>query len=168
MKENILEYKIHESSKIIYEIIVSEINNNVFKKQFNLSGDISSEHSIEVYDCVSLIVFKPNLGPLIKLKVNFENINNKEKESLLKIERINGFSFYVQYWFSLIFVIVTLIISLYLIITTGFENNTSFFLPLMGMIYFYIVKLIASSTYKGLTSKIESILKKEKIRFIKI
>ena len=56
-------------------------NESLFKKRFNLSGEISNDNTIEVYNCVSLIVFKPNLGPLIKLKVNLENANNNKTES---------------------------------------------------------------------------------------
>lgn len=107
MKENRIEYRIYENSNRLNEILLSEIKESVFKKRFNLSGDISNDNTIEVYNCVSLIVFKPNLGPLIKLNVNVVNENNKETESLLKLERINGLSFYVQYFFSLIFISIT-------------------------------------------------------------
>lgn len=167
MKEKILKYKIQENSKKLHEIITSEINNNVFNKRFNLSGDLSNDNTIEVYNCVSFVVLKPNLGPLFKLKVKFENIDDKETESQIELERISGLSFFVQYWFSLIFTIVTFIISLYYLITSGFENIESLFLPIFGFVYFNIIKLIASSTFNGLISKIESILKTEKIRFIK-
>lgn len=168
MKENRIEYRIYENSNRLNEILLSEINESLFKKRFNLSGDISNDNTIEVYNCVSLIVFKPNLGPLIKLNVNVVNENNKETESLLKLERINGLSFYVQYFFSLIFISITFLISLYYIITTGFKNIESLFLPIVGIVYFFIIKLIANSSTKGLISKIESMLKIEKIRYVKI
>jgi hypothetical protein len=168
LKENITTYKIYENSIRLNQIIVSEINKNVFKKRFNLSGDIIDSNTFEVYNCVSFIVFKPNLGPLIKLKVNLENANNNETESVIKLERINGFSYYVQYWFSLIFTIVTLIISLYYLITTGIDNIQSLLLPTIIFIYFSIIKLIASSSTKSLSSRIENILKIEKIKFEKL
>lgn len=168
MKENRIEYRIYENSNRLNEIILSEINESLFKKRFNLSGDISNDNTIEVYNCVSLIVFKPNLGPLIKLNVNVVNVNNKETESLLKLKSINGLSFYVQYWFSLIFISITFLISLYYIITTGFKNIESLFLPIVGIVYFFIIKLIASSSTKSLISRIENIIKIEKIKFNKL
>lgn len=168
MKENIFVYKIHENSIRLNQIIVSEINKNVFKKRFNLSGDITNSNAFEVYNCVSLIVFKPNLGPLIKLKVNLENANNNKTESVLKFERINGLSFYVQYWFSLIFTSITFIIGLYYLITTGIDNIQSLLLPTISFIYLSIIKLIANSLTKGLISKVESMLKTEKIRYVKL
>jgi len=168
LKENRIEYKIYENSNRLNEIILSEINESVFKKRFNLSGEISNDNTIEVYNCVSLIVFKPNLGPLIKLKVNLENANNNKTESVLKLERINGLSFYVQYWFSLIFTSITFIIGLYYLITTGIDNIQSLLLPTISFIYFSIIKLIANSSTKGLISKVESMLKTEKIRYVKL
>lgn len=168
MKENRIEYKIYENSNRLNEIILSEINESLFKKRFNLSGEISNDNTIEVYNCVSLIVFKPNLGPLIKLKVNLENANNNKTESVLKLERINGLSFYVQYWFSLIFTSITFIIGLYYLTTTGIDNIQSFLLPTISFIYFSIIKLIAKSLTKSLISRIENIIKIEKIKFNKL
>lgn len=168
MKENRIEYKIYENSNRLNEIILSEINESLFKKRFNLSGEISNDNTIEVYNCVSLIVFKPNLGPLIKLKVNLENANNNKTESVLKLERINGLSFYVQYWFSLIFTSITFIIGLYYLTTTGIDNIQSFLLPTISFIYFSIIKLIAKSLTKSLIFRIENILKIEKIKFLKL
>jgi len=168
LKENRIEYKIYENSNRLNEIILSEINESLFKKRFNLSGEISNDNTIEVYNCVSLIVFKPNLGPLIKLKVNLENANNNKTESVLKLERINGLSFYVQYWFSLIFTSITFIIGLYYLTTTGIDNIQSFLLPTISFIYFSIIKLIAKSLTKSLIFRIENILKIEKIKFLKL
>ncbi|EAZ94787.1 hypothetical protein FBBAL38_10122 [Flavobacteria bacterium BAL38] len=168
MKENITTYKIYENSIRLNQIIVSEIKENVFKKRFNLSGDITNNNIFEVYNCVSFIVFKPNLGPLIKLKVNLENVNNNKTESVLKLERLNGFTFYVQYWFSLFFTITTFIISLYYLITTGIDNIQSFLLPTISFIYFSIIKLITKSLTKSLIFRIENILKIEKIKFLKL
>ena len=138
---------IKNESKIIERCIKGAINH---VDAISVLDTGSNDNTIEVYNCVSLIVFKPNLGPLIKLKVNLENANNNKTESVLKLERINGLSFYVQYWFSLIFTSITFIIGLYYLTTTGIDNIQSFLLPTISFIYFSIIKLIAKSLTKSL------------------
>ncbi len=167
MKEKIVKYKLFEAPNKLNEIISSEINKNVFKKKYNLSGEYSNDVGINIYNGVSFITFKPNLGPLIKLNVMCSNSNKDGTESSLKLKRINGITFYVQYWFSLIFTGITLSISLYQIITNGFSKIEILFLPIFGIVYFFIIRLIASSSTDNLISKIENILKAERIKYIK-
>ncbi|WP_460219325.1 hypothetical protein [Psychroserpens sp. MEBiC05023] len=164
MKEKIVKYKLFESPNNLNEIISSEINKNVFKKKYNLSGEYSNDGGIEIYNGISFITFQPNLGPLIKLNITCLNSNIDGTESILKLTRINGVTFYIQYWFSLIFTVITFTISLYLIIINGFDKIEIMFLPIIGTAYFFIIKLIANSSTDILISKIENILKTERIK----
>lgn len=168
MKEKTVEYRIYEKPKIINEIISTEIKENIFKKRFNLSGDISNNSGIYIYSSFSFIMFKPNLGPLIKLNLTCVNSNNEGTESKLKLERVNGLTFYTQYWFSLIFSGITFIISAYQIIINGLDKIEILFLPIFGIAYFFIIKIIASSSTDNLISKIENVLKTERIKFKKL
>ena len=122
MKEKIVKYKLFETANKLNEIISSEIQKNVFKKRHNLSGKISYEGGIEIYNSVSFIVFKPNLGPIVKLNLTCVNSNTNGTESNLKAERVNGLTFYIQYWFSLLFTLIAVGIGIYQIFENGFEK----------------------------------------------
>ncbi len=137
----------------------------MFKKRHNIYGEATYDGGIEIYNSVSLIVFKPNLGPLVSLNLNCVNANEEGTESNLKLERINGLTFLIQYWFSLIFAVVTFGIGIYQMFADGFENFEFLFLPLFGIGYHYLIRLIANGTTEGLISKVETMLRKEKIKY---
>ena len=168
MKEKTVRYKLFEPSNKLNEIISSEIKKNVFKKGYNLSGEFSNDGGIEIYNSVSVVTFQPNLGPLIKLNLTCFNSNSDGTESSLKLKRVNGISFYAQYWFSLIFTGITFLISAYQIIINGLEKIEILFLPIFGIAYFFFIRLIANSSSDSLISKIESILKAERIKYEKL
>lgn len=90
MKQKITKYKLDGTANKLIDIVSSEIKKNVFKKRFNLSGKNSNDGGLEIYNSVSLIIFKPNLGPLVKLKLTCVNSNYEGTESNLQLERVNG------------------------------------------------------------------------------
>ena len=168
MKEKIVKYRLFETANKLNEIISSEIKKNVFKKRHNLSGEVSYNGEIEIYNSVSLIMFKPNLGPLVSLNINCVNSNADGTESNLKLQRTNGLTFLMQYWFSLIFAVATLGIGIYKMFTNGFEKFEFLFLPVFGIGYHYLIRLIANGTTESLISKVEKMLIKEKIKYKKL
>ncbi len=168
LKEKIVQYQLFETANKLNDIISLEIKKNVFKKRHNLSGEISNNGGIEIYNSVSLIMFKPNLGPLVSLNIKCVNTDSERTESNLKLERVNGPTFLLQYWFSLIFVVITFGIGIYQMFTSGFEKLEVLFLPLLGIGYHLLIRLIANGTTDGLISKVERILQKERIRYRKI
>jgi len=168
LKEKIVKYKLFETTNKLNEIVSSEIKKNVFKKRHNLSGEISHDGGIEIYNSVSLIMFKPNLGPLVSLNMNCVNSNADGTESNLKLERTNGLTFLTQYWFSLIFAVVTFGIGIYQMFANGFEKIEFLFLPIFGIGYHYLIRLIANGTTESLISKVEKMLNKEKIKYKKL
>lgn len=168
LKEKIEKYKLFETANKLNEIISSEINKNVFKKKHNLSGEILHNGGIEIYNSVSLVMFEPNLGPLVKLNIDCSNSNQNGTESNLKLERVNGITFYIQYWFSLIFTLITFGIGIYQMFSIGFEKTEFLFLPLFGIGYHFLIRIIANGTTDSLISKVEKILRKEKIKYKKL
>ena len=168
MKEKIVKYKLFETANKLNEIVSSEIKKNVLKKRHNLSGEISYDGGIEIYNSVSLIMFKPNLGPLVSLNLNCVNSNADGTESNLKLERTNGLTFLTQYWFSLIFAVVTFGIGVYQMFINGIEKFEFLFLPIFGIGYHCLIRLIANGTTESLISKVEKMLIKEKIKYKKL
>ena len=168
MKEKIVKYKLSETANKLNEIVLSEIKKNIFKKRHNLSGETSHDGGIEIYNGVSLIMFKPNLGPLVKLNLTCVNSNTNGTESNLKVERVNGLTFYIQYWFSILFTIVAVGIGIFQIIENGFENFEIIFLPLFGVGYHFLIRFIANVSTSSLISKVEKMLKKERIEYKKL
>ncbi|MGC6431280.1 MAG: hypothetical protein ACON5F_09590 [Jejuia sp.] len=86
----------------------------------------------------------------------------------MKLKRINGVTYYMQYWFSLLFTGISLLISLYQIVANGLDKIDMILLPLFGIFYFYIIQLISHLSTDSLVSKIESLLKIENIKYEKI
>ena len=168
MKEKIIQYKLFETANKLNDIITSEIKKNVFRKKHNLSGEILYEGEIEIYNSVSFITFKPNLGPLVKLNLSCANINSCGTESNLKLERVNGLTFYMQYWFSLIFVVVTIGIVVYQVFVNKTSEVEISFLPIFGIGYHFLIRLIANSMTESLISKVEKMLNREKIEYKKL
>lgn len=168
MKEKIVKYQLFETANKLNGIVTSEIKKNVFKKRHNLSGEISYDGGIEIYNSVSLIIFKPNLGPLVSLNLSCLNSNAEGTESNLKLERTNGLTFLMQYWFSLIFAVVTFGIGIYQMFIKGFDKIEFLFLPIFGIGYHYLIRLIANGTTESLISKVEKMLIREKIEYKKL
>lgn len=156
-----------ENTERFNKTITSEIYESVFKKKFNLSGE-RINNGIEIHNSVSLMVFKPNLGPIIKLRITYSNLKEIESESNLNLERVNGMTFYTQYWFSLCFTILTLGIASYQLIFNNYKEIGIVMLPIFGIIYFLAINLIAENSVNSLKSKIEKILKTEKIKYKKL
>lgn len=142
MKEKIVQYKLFEAANKLNNIVSSEIKKNVFEKRHNLTGEILNDGEIEIYNAVSLIMFRPNLGPLVKLNVYCTNSNADGSESILKLERVNGSTFLVQYYFPLIITFVTLGIGIYQILANGFEKIEFLLFPIFGISYHFLIRLV--------------------------
>jgi hypothetical protein len=167
LKSTIFKYRLFENTERFNKTITSEIYESVFKKKFNLSGE-RVNNGIEIHNSVSFIVFKPNLGPIIKLRITYSDLNEIESESSLNLERVNGMTFYVQYWFSLCFSILTLCIASYQLIFNNYKEIGIVMLPIIGILYFLLINLIAESSVNSLKSRIEKILRTEKIKYKKL
>ena len=126
MERKLSKYHLFESKERFQKSITEELNKNLFNKKFNLSGSRRVD-GVEIYNSVSLITFKPHLGPFIKLRVTYANRNEIESNSTLILQRVNGLTFYVQYWFSLAFIIITLGICTYQIGFNNYEDNSIIF-----------------------------------------
>ena len=168
MKDIIAQYKLFASGDKLNEIVSSEINKNVFKKRHNLTGEISYDGGIEIYNSASFVMFKPNLGPLVILNLSCSNLNAEGTESKLKMKRTDGLTFLIHYWFSLIFAVVTFGIAIYYMSVNGFDKLDPLFLPIFGLIYNYVIRLIAKGTTSYLISKVEKMLSTEKIKYKKL
>ncbi|WP_370091255.1 hypothetical protein, partial [Winogradskyella sp.] len=163
MNEKLSKYHLFENKERFHKSLMDEINRSVFKKKFNISGE-SVNGGFEVYNSVSFILFKPNFGPIIKLRVTYLGINEIESESIINLKRVNGMTFYAQYWFSLCFAILTLGVCTYQIVFNSYKDISIIMLPVFGIIYFLIINLIANNSVNSLKSRIEKILKTEKIK----
>lgn len=168
MKKKIAEYKIIESAENFYKIVRTELNRKAFGKKFNLSGDYTDNGGVDIYSTISFAVFKPNLGPLVKLNLNCVNTNQNGTESKLTLNRVNGATYKMQFWFMIFFVALTLIIALYQIIIGNDNGFEMLMLPLFGLIYFLIVELFSEFTIGSLNKKVEKMLNSEKFKYKKL
>src|SRR5690606_22371753 len=134
-----------------------------FGKEFNLSGDYPDNGGINIYSTISFAVFKPNLGPLVKLNLNCVNTNQNGTQSKLTLKRVNGATYKVQFWFMMFFVALTLIIALYQIIIGNDIGFEMLMLPLFGLIYILIIELFSEFTISSLNKKVEKMLNSEKL-----
>ncbi|EDM44632.1 hypothetical protein SCB49_13710 [unidentified eubacterium SCB49] len=168
MKKKIAEYEIIESAENFNKIVRTELNRKTFGKKYNLSGDYPDNGGINIYPTISFVVFKPNLGPLVKLNLNFVNTNQNGTESKLTLNRINGATYKMQFWFMVFFVALTLIIALYQITVGNDIGFEMLMLPLFGLIYILIIKLVSEFTISSLNKKVEKMLNSEKLKYKKL
>ncbi|AXT19523.1 hypothetical protein D7030_10360 [Flavobacteriaceae bacterium AU392] len=168
MKKKLAEYRIRESADKFYKTIRTELNRSTFGKQFNLSGEYPDNGGINIYNTISFSVFKPNLGPLVKLNLICANTNQNGTESKLTLKRVNGATYKMQFWFMIFFVSLTLIIALYQIIIGNDIGFSMLKLPLFGLIYILIIELFSEFTINSLNKKVEKILNFEKLKYKKL
>ena len=165
MKKKLAEYTIYKSADEFYKTVRTELNQKTFGKEFNLSGDYPDNGGINIYSTISFAVFKPNLGPLVKLNLNCVNTNQNGTQSKLTLKRVNGATYKVQFWFMMFFVALTLIIALYQIIIGNDIGFEMLMLPLFGLIYILIIELFSEFTISSLNKKVEKMLNSEKLKY---
>lgn len=168
MRENNKQYVLEVSADKITRIIREELNRNVFYKRYNLSAKSSENVGLNIYSTLSYFYFTPNLGPLVKLNLNSTNLNKIETESKLVLKRVNGATFKMHFWMSIIFIIVGIVASIYLIFKNGTESIEALILPLFGIIYLIFLELLAGYKISSLTKTVEKIMKIENIEHKKL
>ena len=156
------EYKINDSANRISEIIHSEIGRN------NIAGGFSDDGEIEIYGNLSFFAFTPNLGTLVKLNASAANTNENGTESKLILKRINGITYKMHFWFTIIFVGLTLIIAVYQLAVNGFSKVEFLIMLAFGLIYLLIVELIAGLKISSLIKTVEKVMLTEKIKYKKL
>ena len=165
MKKKLSEYKVYKPANELNEIFRTEINRNTFGKKYNLSGEYSDNGGIDLYNTISFAVFKPNLGPLVKLNFSCVNTNENGTESIIILKRLNGATYKTQLWFMLFFIILSLIIVGYQFWKKGIQENLDFLImPIFGIVYVLTIELIAELTIGNLIKRVEKVLDKENIR----
>ena len=168
MKKKIAEYEIIESAENYNKIVRSELNRKTFGKKYNLSGDYPDYGGIDIFPTISFAVFKPNLGPLVKLNLNCANTNENGTESKLTLNRVNGATYKMQFWFMIFFVALTLIIASYQIIIGNEIGFGMLMLPLFGLLYILIIELFSEFTISSLNKKVEKMMDSEKLKYKKL
>jgi len=168
LRDKIFKYNLYHPANKLNQIIAERIRENTLVNHHNLSGKVSYDNGIEVFKEASLFTFWPYLGPMVKLNIKCHNSNTNGTESKLILERKNGLTFLLHYWFSLIFALLTFGLGVYLLIENGVEKIEVLFLPIFGFGYYYLIKILANGTTKNLISKVEKMLRKEKIKYEKL
>jgi hypothetical protein len=168
LKKKIAEYEIIESAENFNKIVRIELNRKTFGKKYNLSGDYPDYGGIDIFPTISFAVFKPNLGPLVKLNLNCVNTNRNGNESKLTLNRVNGVTYKMQFWFMIFFVALTLIIALYQIIIGNDIGFEMLILPFFGLIYILLIELFSEYTISNLNKKVEKMLNSEKLKYKKL
>lgn len=143
------------------------IRTEVNRKKFNVTSEYSGTGGIAMYNTISFAFFKPNLGPLVKLHLNCVPTNQNGTESKLNLKRVNGVTFKVHLWFTVFFILISLILATYLILI---ENDIGFnmlMIPLFGLFYALIIELVAELTIESLKKKVEKILKSKNVHYKK-
>jgi hypothetical protein len=168
LKKKLSEYQIFESAEDFNKIVRTELNRKTFRKKLNLSGDYPDYGGIDIYRAVSFAVFKPNLGPLVKLNLNCVNSNKNKTESKLTLKRVNSATYKMQFWFIIIFVSLILIIALYQIIIGNDIGLELLMFSLFGLIYILVIELFAEFSISNLNKKVEKMLDSEKLKYRKL
>ena len=168
MKKKLAEYEIIESAENFNKIVRTELNRKTFGKKYNLSGDYPGYGGIDIYPTISFTVFKPNLGPLVKLNLNCTDTIENGTESKLILNRVNGATYKMQFWFMIFFIALTMIIASYQIIIGNDIGFEMLMLPLFGLIYILIIELISEYTISSLNKKVEKMLNSEKLKYKKL
>ncbi len=157
------------SSKEVYEVIRSEIGKSLFNKNRNLSGELAEANGYDVYSKISYVLFKPNLGPLVKLNVSAKTNNSDNSESQLSSKRINGITYYFQIGFISIVAFIGLIIAIHQMITKSFSEGIGFLtMTIFCLLYILAIELIASSQISSLKKRTKNLLKDAGIKIKKI
>jgi hypothetical protein len=168
LKKKIAEYEIIESAENFNKIVRTELNRKTFGKKYNLSGDYPDYGGIDISPTISFAVFKPNLGPLVKLNLNCANTNENGTESKLTLNRVNGATYKMQFWFMIFFVALTLIIASYQILIGNEIGFGMLMLPLFGLLYILIIELFSELTISSLNKKVEKMMDSEKLKYKKL
>ncbi len=163
MKSKTIIYETEVTPKVIYEVITYDTNQNLI----NLSIDPFENSTYNVYSRSSFILFKPNLGPLVKLNIEAKSV--KDKLSQIQFKRINGTTYYVQMIFSGLVGLIGFLIAIYIMDTRNFNEGIGFLtLTIFSMLYLLIIESIVTYSITSLKKRIIAALKNSKIEIKKI
>lgn len=169
MKEKIIKYKVKNEANTLNKIIASEIKRSTFKKENNISGDYSKEGGFDIYNTFSGIYNEISIEPMVKLNLKSVNTDINGNESLLILKRINSESYIMHCGFSIVFFIVTLLISFYIIFSDGIIMGIkALLLPILCLIYFAIIEFYSQNAISNLIRKIEKLLYSKNIKYNKL
>lgn len=169
MKEKKIELKIKSKANRFDNLISQEIKSGMFGKNYNLAGEYSESGGIDLYSYISLISFRPNMGPLVKLNVKSLNIDENGFKTKLVMTVIKGFTYKMHKWTSLIISFIAISIAIYQMAKEGISNSFEFLImPLAGILYYLFIDLIAEFSTDNLKNKVLKILKKERIEYQKL
>ena len=158
-------YRVHSSAQNLDNVILEEINKKILNKNYNLTGEQLTNGEINISTSFSLITFKPNLGPMVTLNWSCKDESYKEKKSYLTLSRVNGATFYVHYWFSLILTVGTLLIAIHKNVNENFDYTEFFLMPIFILFYFGFINFNGDISTNSLIKRVEKILRKNKVKF---
>ncbi len=161
-------YIIKNKSNQLIKIIQDEINNNVVKKCYNLSGKHKGTEFV-IHFAFSLGYSDINYGHFVKLK--FDKLDESVTE--LTLIRVNGLSYIISFWGLVLFTITSLVIS-FVYTLHQFKINDlneigyNILLPLVGIIGLIIQETIVRIRVHFLAKRIEEIMVFSRIEYEKI
>ncbi|MEX0275257.1 MAG: hypothetical protein AB3N16_12855 [Flavobacteriaceae bacterium] len=143
------------------------IKNDISKKK--ISGKVSNTGGFDVYSSL-MTFFETSDSFFVKLNVAAVNIDSSGLKSKLTLKRVDSFIYKIHFFFSLFFILTTIFIAFYILISTKGEEKVLeyFLLPFFGVFYLILIVSIGSSSVKSLKAKIENSLSKENIKLEKI
>ena len=164
MKENIVKYKIESSTKKTIDTLLNNTDN------YNLSFEYSDEEGIDIHKNVSPFSFSPNnFGPIIKINLVCFNFSNNDNECSLVLKTFKGNTYKVHFWTSIIFMILTFLISVCIITYKDFyENIYSLIIPFIFLIYLLFIEIIVETTESKIINRLEEILIHNNIKYQKL
>ena len=168
MKKRAITYTIHVSEDILNGIIRDEIKRKTFSKVYNLSGEHTNFGGFIVYKDILFRYSNPTINSLIKLHIKCIKVDESNLKSKLILKRVNGEPYEIHQAIAIVLAVVMAIVSSYQILNQGFMEDVVFsILPIIGIVYYFIVEFIAKLFFKSLCKKVEEIMKAEGIVYNK-
>ncbi|GGD53620.1 hypothetical protein [Muriicola marianensis] len=161
-------YLVEENMNTVYDLIRAEMDKTLFKKKYNLSGDIAENGGIDLSPKLVFAYFQPNLGPVAKINLSATNICTDGKRCRLDLKRINGLTYKIHVGFVIgLCSLIIIIAGFYAIMGSGEFDLKILALPLFGLFYFLMIEGVADITTSNTKQRVLKILTDKKVKYKK-
>ena len=169
MKERILKYRVKAPANRLNTIIKTEIKRKMINKRYSISGKYSDEGGFDITSTFLCFESEFNTDSFVKLNLKSVNSNTEGTESLLILKSIQGYPYYMHFWFSIGIIIIPFLIVFYQLIFNGINESLALLIfPFFGFLYAFLIYFFAEDTTSVLANRIEWIMRIEHIEYFKL
>lgn len=168
MKKRIIRYNIKAPANHLNKIFSKEIKLKTLDKRYNISGKYSDNGGFDIMS--TFLYFEPqfNTDSFVKLNLKCVNSNTEGTESLLTLKSLKSRSINTHFWFAIALIVLPIIIVLFQLIINGInESIILLVIPAFGFLYVLLLHFYVDDN-SHLVSRIEKMIKAERIDFEKL